>query len=159
MFIFFLVKIWYSNFDLLVWSIVYSDLADTYGLLKLGGSDYHGRGGHGESTLGSVNLPVLAVHDFLKVARPIWCNAIKDIVHTYAQEPSESNLARIIRFVRTPNFIRGSSLSCCGDLIDGCLSLWLTNEECNNPEFDAIRLKLSQISLNQGIIHFPRESK
>ena len=27
----------------------YSDLADAYGLLKIGGSDYHGRGGHNES--------------------------------------------------------------------------------------------------------------
>ncbi|XP_015877285.3 uncharacterized protein LOC107413757 [Ziziphus jujuba] len=133
----------------------YSDLADTYGLLKLGGSDYHGRGGHGESDLGSVNLPMLAVHDFLKVARPIWCNAIKDIIHTYAEEPSDSNLARIIRFVRTPNFKGGSSLSCCRDLIDGCLSLWLTNEESHNPEFDAIRLKLSHISLNREKIQVP----
>ncbi|KAF2317403.1 hypothetical protein GH714_021789 [Hevea brasiliensis] len=45
---------------------VYSDLADAYGLLKLGGSDFHGRVGNSESELGSVNLPVLALHDFLK---------------------------------------------------------------------------------------------
>ncbi|PNX56462.1 protein trpH-like, partial [Trifolium pratense] len=44
----------------------YSDLADTYELLKIGGSDYHGRGGHHEAELGSVNLPVLVLYDFLK---------------------------------------------------------------------------------------------
>ncbi|XP_022727439.1 uncharacterized protein LOC111283240 isoform X2 [Durio zibethinus] len=123
----------------------YSDLADTYGLLKLGGSDYHGRGGHGESELGSVNLPVLVLHDFLKVARPIWCGSIKDILVSYAEEPSESKLARIARFGRTGSFKGSSPLSCGKDLIDRCLSLWLTTEERQNAEFEAIRLKLSHI--------------
>ncbi|GMY39022.1 5'-3' exoribonuclease [Fagus crenata] len=127
---------------------VYSDLADVYGLLKLGGSDYHGRGGHGESELGSVNLPVLAVHDFLKLARPIWCDAIREIFESYAKEPSDSNLARITRFGRTRIFKGGSPLSCGKDLIDRCLPLWLTNEERQNEEFEAIRLKLSHISIN-----------
>lgn len=139
-------------------SIAYCDLADTYGLLKLGGSDYHGRGGHGESELGSVNLPVVAVHEFLKVAQPIWCDSIKDILESYVKEPSDSNLARIIRFVRTP---KGSDpLSCCKDIVDRCLSLWLTSEERQNAEFDAIRLKLSHISLNQETSRsVPLESK
>lgn len=130
-------------------AIAYSDLADMYGLLKLGGSDYHGRGGHGESELGSVNLPVVAVHEFLKVARPIWCDAIKEIVESYVKEPSDSNLANILRFVRSPK--GGSPASCCKDFVDRCLSLWLTNEERQNVEFDAIKLKLSHISLNQEI--------
>ncbi|KAG7976357.1 hypothetical protein I3843_06G145500 [Carya illinoinensis] len=137
---------------------VYSDLADAYGLLKLGGSDYHGRGGHGESELGSVNLPVLAVYDFLEVARPIWCAAIRDILKSYAEEPSDSNLARIMRFGRTRIFKGGSPFSCGKDLIDRCLSLWLTNEERQNVEFDAIRLKLSHISINQAGLQVPIES-
>ncbi|KAG6711123.1 hypothetical protein I3842_05G037500 [Carya illinoinensis] len=136
----------------------YSDLADAYGLLKLGGSDYHGRGGQGESELGSVNLPVLAVRDFLEVARPIWCGAIRDNLESYAEEPSDSNLARILRFGRTRIFKGGSPLSCGKDLIDRCLSLWLTNEERQNAEFDAIRLKLSNISINQAGIQVPIES-
>ncbi|KAF5448512.1 hypothetical protein F2P56_029039 [Juglans regia] len=136
----------------------YSDLADAYGLLKLGGSDYHGRGGQGESELGSVNLPVLAVRDFLEVARPIWCGAIRDNLESYAEEPSDSNLARIMRFGRTRIFKGGSPLSCGKDLIDRCLSLWLTNEERQNAEFDAIRLKLSNISINQPGIQVPIES-
>ncbi|RVW13267.1 3',5'-nucleoside bisphosphate phosphatase [Vitis vinifera] len=81
----------------------YNDLADDYGLVKLGGSDYHGRGGQGESDLGSVNLPVLAVHDFLKVARPIWCNAIRNILESYIKEPSDMNLEQITRFARNRN--------------------------------------------------------
>ena len=100
------------------WCAAYSDLADAYGLLKIGGSDYHGRGGHNESELGSVNLPVIVLHDFLKVARPIWCNAIREILECYAEEPSDSNLATITRFGRTCSFKGGSPLSCGQDLID-----------------------------------------
>ncbi|KAJ3695802.1 hypothetical protein LUZ60_001179 [Juncus effusus] len=59
-----------------------SDLADSYGLLKVGGSDFHGRKGCEEPDLGSVNLPILAVYEFLNLAQPIWCNALKDILST-----------------------------------------------------------------------------
>ncbi|XP_008455216.2 uncharacterized protein LOC103495435 [Cucumis melo] len=129
----------------------YSDLADNYGLLKLGGSDFHGRGGHSESEVGSVNLPVLAMHDFLKAARPVWCRAIRDILESYVEEPSESNLAKITRFGRTRVLKGGFSPSSGNDLIERCLTLWLTNEEKQNDEFEAIRLKLSHISINQEV--------
>ncbi|XP_038886806.1 3',5'-nucleoside bisphosphate phosphatase [Benincasa hispida] len=129
----------------------YCDLADNYGLLKLGGSDFHGRGGHSESEVGSVNLPVLAMHDFLKAARPIWCSAIRDILERYVEEPSESNLAKITRFGRTRVLKGGSSPSSENDIIDRCLTSWLTNEEKQNAEFEAIRLKLSHISINQEV--------
>ena len=56
-----------------------SDLADTYELLKLGGSDYIGRDDKEEADIGIVDLPVLAFFRFLEVAQPIWCNAIKEI--------------------------------------------------------------------------------
>lgn len=145
--------IWLSSY-LLTLLTAYSDLADTYGLLKLGGSDYHGRGGHGESELGSVNLPVLVLRDFLKVARPIWCGAISHILENYADEPSDLNLARITRFGK------GGSPSGFGkDLIDRCLFLWLTNEERQNAVFEAIKLKLSRISINQGGNQVAIESK
>ncbi|WCJ42003.1 Polymerase/histidinol phosphatase-like [Euphorbia peplus] len=128
---------------------VYSDLAEVYGLLKLGGSDFHGKGGNSESELGSVNLPVLALHEFLNMARPIWCAAIMDLFKMYAEEPADSNLARIINFGRA-NILKGNSpLSCGADLIERCLSVWLTNEERQNPEFEALKVKLSQISITQ----------
>ncbi|MBA0667426.1 hypothetical protein Goklo_000512 [Gossypium klotzschianum] len=139
----------------------YNDLADTYNLLKLGGSDYHGRGGHGESELGSVNLPVVVLHDFLKVARPIWCSAIKDILEGYAKEPSDTNLAKIARFTRMGSF-KGSTfppLSCGKDLIDRCLASWLTAEEQQNDEFEAIRLKLSHATINLSGVQVPIETK
>lgn len=137
----------------------YNDLADTYNLLKLGGSDYHGRGGHGESELGSVNLPVVVLHDFLKVARPIWCIAIKDILEGYAKEPSDTNLAKIARFTRMGSF-KGSSPSSCGkDLIDRCLASWLTTEEQQKDEFEAIRLKLSHATINLSGVQVPIETK
>ncbi|XP_028753081.1 uncharacterized protein LOC114712705 isoform X2 [Neltuma alba] len=138
---------------------VYDDLADTYGLFKVGGSDYHGRGGRNESELGSVNLPVLVLNDFLKVARPIWCKAIREIFESYAEEPSDSNLASIMRFGRTLIFNGGSPLSRGRDLIDHYLPLWLTGEEIENSKFEAIKLKLSNIPVSQEGIQVLIETK
>lgn len=126
--------------------------------MKLGGSDYHGRGGNGESELGSVNIPVLALHDFLKVARPIWYRAIKDIIERYAEEPSDLNLAMITKFGGT-KILKGNSATSCGkDLIDRCLSMWLTTEERQAAEFEAIKVKLSCVEINQGETRVPIES-
>ncbi|KAJ4790174.1 polymerase/histidinol phosphatase-like [Rhynchospora pubera] len=57
-----------------------SDIADSYGLVKVGGSDFHGRSGCEEPDLGSVHLPVISIFEFLKLAHPIWCEALKDIL-------------------------------------------------------------------------------
>lgn len=126
-------------------SAAFSDLADSYDLLKLGGSDYHARGGNSESALGSVSLPVVAVHEFLKVARPIWCGAIKNTVDRYLSDPTDSNLDHILRYAKSgisvpfPTIDHSHSI----ELIGQCLSQWLTNEEQKITEFEAIRLKLS----------------
>lgn len=125
---------------------IYNELADTYGLLKLGGSDFHGRGGRGESEPGSVNLPVVVLHDFLKVARPIWCSAIKNILEVYADEPTESNLSIITRFGKLGLSKGSSSLNCGKDFIDRYLPMWLTEEELQNVDFEALKLKLSNLS-------------
>lgn len=68
-----------------------SDLADTYELLKLGGSDYHGRDDKEEPDVGSVDLPVLAVSKFLEVAQPIWRNAIKDFFANITERTPDLN--------------------------------------------------------------------
>ncbi|KAK3007384.1 hypothetical protein RJ639_017461 [Escallonia herrerae] len=137
----------------------YSDLADAYGLVKLGGSDFHGRGGHSESNLGSVSLPVLAVHEFLKLARPIWCSAIKEILENYLKDPSEANLELIVKFGRNGVTKGVSPLGCGNELIKQCLSLWLTNEERQNAEFEAIKSTLSHVSINQGGLEAPTRSE
>ncbi|CAH8386823.1 unnamed protein product [Eruca vesicaria subsp. sativa] len=122
---------------------VFSELADTYSLLKLGGSDYHGKGGRNESELGSVNLPVKALQGFLKIGRPIWCEAIKATMRTFLEQPSDSNLSNILRF-DSARILKGSSSWSCGrELMDRCLAIWLTNDERENDEFEALRLKLS----------------
>ncbi|XP_073104033.1 uncharacterized protein [Elaeis guineensis] len=121
-----------------------SDLADTYKLVKLGGSDYHGRSGQVESDLGSVDLPVLAVYEFLKVARPIWCSAIKEILSAFAEEPSAVNKEKIVRFGILSNLKGCSTMSSGKDVFDLCLSSWLTSEEREAAEFEAIRVRLSQ---------------
>ena len=131
-------------------STAYSDLADAYDLIKLGGSDFHGRGGQSESDLGSVSLPVLVVHDFLRMARPIWCGAIRGILENYAEDPSQSKFEQIMKFGKTRVFVGGGSLAKGnGNLIDRCLSSWLTNEEGQDSVFEAIKLKLSGRSINE----------
>ncbi|CAN6812639.1 unnamed protein product [Brassica oleracea] len=127
---------------------VFSELADTYSLLKLGGSDYHGKGGRNESELGSVNLPVKALQDFLNLGRPIWCEAIKATMRTFLEQPSDSNLSNILRFDRARILKGSSSWSCGGELMDRCLAIWLTNDERENDEFEALRSKLSCVLIS-----------
>lgn len=126
---------------------MFSELAETYSLLKLGGSDYHGRGGRNESELGSANLPVTALQAFLKVGRPIWCEAIKANMRTFIDQPSDSNLSNILRFDRA-RILKGNSAWSCGkELMDRCLSIWLASDERESDEFEALRLKLSFVSI------------
>lgn len=120
----------------------YSDLADTHDLLKLGGSDYHGRGGHQESDVGSTSVPMFAVQEFLKVARPIWCNAIREILENYIKDPSDSNLQGIVKFGRMETSKTSLSLGSASDLINQCLASWLSKEERENSEFEATKLEL-----------------
>ncbi|KAL0885197.1 hypothetical protein Bca101_009179 [Brassica carinata] len=127
---------------------VFSELADTYSLLKLGGSDYHGKGGRNESELGSVNLPVKALQEFLKLGRPIWCEAVKATMRTFLEQPSDSNLSNILRFDRARILKGSSSWSCGRELMDRCLAIWLTNDERENDEFEDLRLKLSCVLIN-----------
>ena len=83
---------------------------------------------------------MLAVHDFLSIARPIWCDAIKNILEQYIKEPSELNLQHITRFGKTRISDGDSSRK---DLIRSYLSSWLTKEEMQHADFEAIVLKLS----------------
>jgi len=68
-----------------------SDLADKYELLKLGGSDFHGRDDKEEPDVGSVDLPVLSIFKFLEIAKPIWHNAIKEIFVSMSERTTDSN--------------------------------------------------------------------
>ncbi|AQL04791.1 Protein trpH, mRNA [Zea mays] len=63
----------------------FSKLAEKYGLLKLGGSDFHGRGGKDESDVGTVKLAITTLCCFLKMARSIWSSAMKDILLKFAE--------------------------------------------------------------------------
>ncbi|CAL5019619.1 unnamed protein product [Urochloa decumbens] len=68
-----------------------SDLADTYELLKLGGSDFHGRDDKDEPDIGSVDLPVLALFKFIEKAKPIWCNAVKETFASISERTTDLN--------------------------------------------------------------------
>lgn len=100
--------------------------------------------------MGSVSLPVLAVNDFLRAARPIWCGAIRGILENYAEDPSQSKLDQIMKFGKTRRVLKGGSLvKSKGDLIDLCLSSWLTSEERRESAYEAIKLKLSRLPINE----------
>ncbi|KAL6515299.1 hypothetical protein OROHE_018931 [Orobanche hederae] len=124
---------------------VFSDLADKHDLLKLGGSDYHGRGGGQESDVGSTSLPLLMVHEFLKVARPIWCSSIRDILENYVKDPSDLNLQHIIKFGKTKASKANPTFGSASELINGCLSSWLSKEERENAEFETIMPELVRV--------------
>ncbi|XP_075511144.1 uncharacterized protein LOC142547002 [Primulina tabacum] len=128
---------------------VYCDLAEAHDLLKLGGSDYHGRGGQHESDVGSSTLPVFVVHDFLKVAQPIWCNAIRDILKSYLKDPSESNLQKIMKFGGPKSSKSNATFCNANEWINRCLLSWLPREELENEDFEIIKLELSRVSITK----------
>ncbi|KAI0498584.1 hypothetical protein KFK09_019472 [Dendrobium nobile] len=133
----------------------YGELADLHGLIKLGGSDFHGRGGNDESEIGSVNLPVISIYKFLKLARPIWCNATKSILQSFAEDPCCSKLEKITMFGKPYKLKLCKSINCVEEVIDLCLSSWLTKEERMEAEFEAIKLKLSQTVISKGEFQLP----
>lgn len=94
--------------------------------------------------MGSTSVPVLVVHEFLKVARPIWCKAIRDILENYIKDPSDSNLQHIIKFGRIKASKSSSTLGSASELINQCLSSWLSKEERENAEFETIKSELTR---------------
>ena len=65
-------------------TLYYSDIADDLGLLKLGGSDYHGIEGKHDRALGQ--LPMLRSHvdKFLKYSKEKWLKGLKKQVEIFA---------------------------------------------------------------------------
>ncbi|KAL5210230.1 hypothetical protein ABZP36_005853 [Zizania latifolia] len=121
----------------------FSELADKYDLLKIGGSDFHGRGGKDESDIGTVKLAITTLCCFLKMARPIWCSAMKDILLKFAEEPSVAKLGKIVKFGDLINFDGFSSMDAGMDAINLCLSSWLSNDGMEEVELEEIGLKLA----------------
>ncbi|CAD6242339.1 unnamed protein product [Miscanthus lutarioriparius] len=119
-----------------------SDLADTYNLLKLGGSDFHGRDDKEEPDVGSVDLPVLAVLNFLEVAKPVWHNAIREMFSStrISKRTTDMNGSKRLRRV-----------SSAGDLCILCLSS--EDEELTDaPEVEVLRAEVADIVLTHQSI-------
>lgn len=127
----------------------FSDLADRYELVKIGGSDYHGRSGQDEPDLGSVAIPVLDVYQFLMKAQPPWRVAMQDMLSAMAEEPSDIDLQKINRFGKF-KAIKDYAGLCSGKHAYGSCqeASFLGNQEQEeDPELDAIRVKLSGTDL------------
>jgi len=121
----------------------FNELAEKYGLLKLGGSDFHGRGGKDESDIGTVKLAITTLCCFLKMARPIWSAAMKDILLKFAEEPSSANLRNMLKFGRLTNVDGFSPINTGIDVVHFCLSSWSSNEDMEDVELEEVRLKLA----------------
>lgn len=123
----------------------FHELADAYQLLKLGGSDFHGRGGPDETDLGKVNIPDSAMHEFLKVAQPIWHDAIKNILLSFAEETKAIGFDSFGKYkcLKGDMHLRNNALGDKEEIVALHLSSWLTKEERVTVEEEAIKLKLS----------------
>lgn len=121
----------------------FSELAEKYGLLKLGGSDFHGRGGKDESDVGTVKLAITTLCCFLKMARSIWSSAMKDILLKFAEEPSAANLGNMLKFGRLTKFAGFSPINNGIHVVDFCLSSWSSNDDIEDVELEEVRLKLA----------------
>ncbi|KAJ3673755.1 hypothetical protein LUZ60_005747 [Juncus effusus] len=110
----------------------FAELADLNGLIKIGGSDFHGKGEKDESELGSVNLSINTLYNFLKMARPIWCESLKNIFEDLINEPTEHNLKHLLMFGYGENV---------GDFVDRCVG-WLSEEEREGIDFEGMRERM-----------------
>ncbi|KAM0910265.1 hypothetical protein ACQ4PT_014259 [Festuca glaucescens] len=122
----------------------FSELAEQYGLLKLGGSDFHGKGTKDESDVGAVKLAITTLSSFLKMARPIWCSAMKDILLRFVEEPSTANLGKMIKFGQLANFDGFAPIDSAMDVVNLCLSSWLSYDEMEAVDLEEVRSKLAQ---------------
>ncbi|EPS58311.1 hypothetical protein M569_16504, partial [Genlisea aurea] len=121
---------------------VYSDLADAHGLLKMGGSDYHGKGGQHESELGSTSFPLHVVHEFLKTARPVWFDAVLSVLRSYVRDPEGAECRGMMEFARIVKRSR-KNLPGWGETMNYCLSSWLCREEREDSEFEEVKRELN----------------
>jgi hypothetical protein len=127
----------------------FNDLAALYKLLKLGGSDFHGRGDPDEVKLGKVPLPMPAISEFLEVAQPVWIDSIKGLLQNFADETFEINSDKIVglKYFTSGTILNGDVRLRCS--IEGekkkallRLSPWLTQMERIAVEEVAVLLKL-----------------
>uniref|UniRef100_A0A453IS92 Polymerase/histidinol phosphatase N-terminal domain-containing protein n=1 Tax=Aegilops tauschii subsp. strangulata TaxID=200361 RepID=A0A453IS92_AEGTS len=120
----------------------FSQLAEKYGLLKLGGSDFHGKGTKDETDVGEVKLAITTLCSFLEMARPIWCSAMKDILLKFAEEPSAANLGKTLKFGQLSNPDGFAPIDSGTDVVNLCLSSWLSYDDMEDVELEEVRSKL-----------------
>ncbi|XP_078429644.1 polymerase/histidinol phosphatase-like protein isoform X2 [Wolffia australiana] len=127
---------------------VFGDLADSLGLLKIGGSDYHGRKTQVESDLGSINLPIMAMVGFLRLARPRWFEAIQETIRSFVEDPSITKLERLWGFGDEKYKAKMAMLS-PNEAIKLSLNSWLSPEELDSPEIRDLSQKLQSVIIRE----------
>eukprot|EP00250_Pteridium_aquilinum_P013785 c21572_g1_i1 orf=285-1973(+) len=136
----------------------FAALAEAYELLKLGGSDFHGRGDPDETKLGKVVLPLLAIREFLQVAEPIWIAAVKELLQNFAEEIFQINAEHIagLKYFTGRESLKGGialgySLGKEQFRASLRLSPWLTEEDRQAVQEAASQLKLNmEVEAEEG---------
>jgi len=75
----------------------YGEFADQQGLLKMGGSDFHGLPGHDETELGVLPMPNEAVHRFVSFANDYWKRAVLREIATFASNEEKTSASEVIK--------------------------------------------------------------
>jgi len=123
---------------------VSAEWATAYELMKLGGSDFHGRGTIDEIDIGGTSIPALAMLQFLTVAQPIWSSALCLIVQEFAESTSVHDMDH--EYWKGDIFVREVEGRFC--LV---FSAWLTDEEKSAVQNEARTLGLMhEVTLEQG---------
>ncbi|KAL3678145.1 hypothetical protein R1sor_021101 [Riccia sorocarpa] len=128
----------------------FGPLGEVYKLVRVGGSDFHGSGDPDETDLGGIDLPSMAVREFLRVAEPLWSSAVEHILQHFAEgalegveNDSDQTDAKSLDVWKGD--ISLSKISVPGEVEDvQCLRLspWLSEVEKESVEMAASRLGL-----------------
>ncbi len=135
------LKLYLTTF---LFKTVSAEWATAYELMKLGGSDFHGRGTIDEIDIGGTSIPALAMLQFLTVAQPIWSSALRLIVQEFAESTSAHDMDH--EYWKGDIFVREVEGRFC--LV---FSAWLTDEEKSVVQNEARTLGLMhEVTLEQG---------
>ncbi len=135
------LKLYLTTF---LFKTVSAEWATAYELVKVGGSDFHGRGTLDEIDIGGTSIPALAMLQFLTVAQPIWSSALRLIVQEFAESTSVHDMDH--EYWKGDIFVREVEGRFC--LV---FSAWLTDEEKCVVQNEARTLGLMhEITLEQG---------
>ena len=68
---------------------------------------------------------------------------MKDILLNFAEEPSAASLRKILKFGQLANFDGFEPIDSGTDVVNLCLSSWLSYDDMKDVELEEVRIKLA----------------